>query len=45
MMLRHYHVLRQYRFRSGSVLGIGAAVFTFSHFFFALYYRGLKKAL
>jgi glycosyltransferase involved in cell wall biosynthesis len=45
MMRRHYHVLREYRFRSGTPLGIGAAVFTLSHFAFALYYRLLKKGL
>jgi teichuronic acid biosynthesis glycosyltransferase TuaG len=45
MMRRHYHVLRQYRFRSGVGLGIGAAVFTFSHFCIALYYRLVKKGL
>ena len=45
MMRRHYHVLRQYRFRSGAALGIAAAVFTASHFCLALYYRWVKKGL
>lgn len=45
MLKRHYHVLRQYRFRSGAALGVGAAVFTASHFLFALYYRLLKRGL
>lgn len=45
MMRRHYHVLRRYRLRSGNGLGVGAALFTFSHFFLALYYRALKKSL
>ncbi len=45
MVRRHYHVLRQYRFRSGASLGIGAGLFTFSHFLLALYYRVLKRTL
>lgn len=45
MVRRHYHVLREYRFRSGAALGAGAAVFTCSHFALALYYRLLKKGL
>jgi teichuronic acid biosynthesis glycosyltransferase TuaG len=45
MMRRHYHVLRRYRFSSGRGLGPGAALFTFSHFCFALYYRVLRRAL
>jgi teichuronic acid biosynthesis glycosyltransferase TuaG len=45
MLKRHYHVLRQYKFRSGATLGPGAAVFTASHFLFALYYRLLKRGL
>jgi len=45
MVRRHYHVLRRYRFRSGGALGIGAVVFTFSHFLLSLYYRLIKKGL
>lgn len=45
MLLRHYHVLRRYRFRSGRGLGIGALLFTATHFLFAFYYRVWKKAL
>jgi teichuronic acid biosynthesis glycosyltransferase TuaG len=45
MLKRHYHVLREYRFRSGATLGAGAALFTASHFLFALYYRLLKRGL
>ena len=45
MVRRHFHVLRQYRFRSGATLGIGAALFTCSHFLLAVYYRVLKRAL
>jgi teichuronic acid biosynthesis glycosyltransferase TuaG len=45
MFKRHYHVLREYRFRSGATLGPAAAVFTASHFLFAMYYRFLKRGL
>jgi teichuronic acid biosynthesis glycosyltransferase TuaG len=45
MLKRHYHVLREYRFRSGAALGVGAAIFTASHFLLAVYYRLLKRGL
>jgi len=45
MLKRHYHVLREYRFTSGAGLGPGAALFTASHFLFAMYYRLLKRGL
>lgn len=45
MFRRHLHVLKQYRFRSGRKMGLGAWVFTFTHFFLALYYRKFKKML
>lgn len=45
MVLRHYHVLRRYRFRSGAKLGIGAFIFTFSHFGSALFQRSLTRRL
>jgi len=45
MVKRHYHVLSQYRLRSGAALGPGAALFTASHFLLSLYYRGIKHEL
>jgi teichuronic acid biosynthesis glycosyltransferase TuaG len=45
MVRRHYHVLKQYRFRSGRSLGIGAAVFTATHFLLALLYLRARRGL
>lgn len=45
MVKRHLHVLRGYRFASGRSLGIGAFLFTATHFLLALYYRLLKREL
>lgn len=39
MVKRHFHVLRNYRFQNGRVLGLGAAVFTATHFGLALINR------
>ncbi|WP_179945783.1 glycosyltransferase family 2 protein [Polynucleobacter asymbioticus] len=43
MISRHYHVLYNYKLRSGTRLGVLAAVFTLSHFFLAAYSRFFKK--
>ncbi|NUU03205.1 glycosyltransferase family 2 protein [Herbaspirillum robiniae] len=45
MFRRHLHVLKQYRFRSGRKMGLGAWVFTFTHFALAVYHRNIKKSL
>lgn len=45
MIKRHYHVLKEYTFRSGRKLGLGALVFTLTHFAAAYYYRFLLKEL
>ena len=45
MFRRHLNVLKQYRFRSGRKMGLGAWVFTFTHFLLALYYHKFKKML
>lgn len=39
MVKRHFHVLRNYRFRDGRQLGLGAIPFTFSHFTIAFLSR------
>lgn len=39
MLKRHFYVLSQYKFQSGRALGIGAPVFTASHFAIALFNR------
>lgn len=36
MVRRHYHVLKNYRFENGRKLGLGAALFTATHFLSAL---------
>jgi teichuronic acid biosynthesis glycosyltransferase TuaG len=45
MFRRHLHVLQQYRFRSGRRMGLGALVFTLTHFVLAFYYRKIQKSL
>lgn len=45
MLRRHLHVMRQYRLRSGRSLGLGAFVFTFTHFVLAFYQRKIKKTM
>jgi teichuronic acid biosynthesis glycosyltransferase TuaG len=45
MVRRHLHVLRQYKFKSGRYLGLGAWLFTFTHFALALYYRKFRGML
>lgn len=45
MVKRHHHVLKEYRFRSGRKLGLGAALFTFTHFAIASYTRLVLKEL
>lgn len=42
MMKRHYHVLSEYQTASGGGLGLGAAVFTATHFGSAIYHRALR---
>lgn len=45
MVKRHHHVLRNYTFRSGRKLGLGAALFTLTHFAIASYTRLVLKEL
>lgn len=45
MIQRHVHVLKQYRFKTGHGLGVGAWFFTFTHFFLSIYYRKFRKML
>lgn len=45
MLCRHLHVMKKYRFRSGRGLGIGAYIFTFTHFFLALCHRKIQKSM
>jgi hypothetical protein len=45
MFCRHLWVLKRYRFKSGKKMLLGAWIFTFTHFFLALYYRKFKKML
>lgn len=45
MVGRHFHVLKEYRFRSGRKLGLGAVLFTFTHFALSYYYRLVLKEL
>lgn len=45
MMKRHYHVLKEYRFRSGRRLGLSAALFTFTHMALSAYYRLMLREL
>jgi teichuronic acid biosynthesis glycosyltransferase TuaG len=45
MFRRHLYVLKQYRFRNGRRMHLGAWFFTITHFVLSLYYRGLKKTL
>tara|TARA_R110001606_G_scaffold389553_1_gene555756 strand:- start:11502 stop:12302 length:801 start_codon:yes stop_codon:yes gene_type:complete len=45
MVKRHFYVLRKYRFRSGRELGLGAIIFTMTHFFISVYFRFIKKGL
>jgi len=45
MFYRQLHVLKQYRFRSGRKLGLGAWVIAVINFSLALYYRKFKKML
>lgn len=45
MFHRHLYVLRKYKFRSGRILGVGAWLFTITHFLYAIYYRKIKKTM
>lgn len=45
MVKRHYHVLKEYTFRSGRKLGIAAALFTFTHLVISSYYRVVLREL
>lgn len=45
MLRRHLHVMQKYRLRSGKRLGLGAYLFTFSHFFLALWHRKIQKSM
>lgn len=45
MVRRHFYVLSKYRFSSGRTMGLGAAVFTASHFLLSFYFRFVKKGL
>lgn len=45
MVMRHFRILRQYRFRSGKRLGLLAAFYTFTHFFLSIYIRQVRRRL
>jgi hypothetical protein len=45
MVYRHFNMLKKYRLRSGATLGIGAYVFTVTHFVISVYYRLIRKML
>lgn len=45
MVRRHLHVLKQYRYKSGRRMRLGAWFFTFTHFALALCSRGIQKTL
>ena len=45
MMLRHLHMLKRYRMRSGAGFGVKAYYFTLTHFALAIYLRASRRML
>jgi teichuronic acid biosynthesis glycosyltransferase TuaG len=45
MVGRHFHVLANYRYRSGKKLGLMAWFYTFTHFSISIYHRTLRNQL